>query len=88
MILLYVGGSFVHESASFELWNHKCTQAIVAFSNVISLITSKYGFRCEGSLMEICKPLPFSGLRNSIIFAIMKNVTRFTFTYSRMTIFF
>uniref|UniRef100_A0A1I7VTC7 FANCI_HD2 domain-containing protein n=1 Tax=Loa loa TaxID=7209 RepID=A0A1I7VTC7_LOALO len=53
MLLLYVGGSFVHESASFELWNHKCTQAVVAFSNVISLMVSKYGFRCDGFLMEM-----------------------------------
>ncbi|MCP9259408.1 hypothetical protein DINM_002355 [Dirofilaria immitis] len=32
MLLLYVGGNFVHEAASFELWNHKCTQAIMALS--------------------------------------------------------
>ncbi|VBB28456.1 unnamed protein product [Acanthocheilonema viteae] len=54
MLLLYIGGSFVHESASFELWDHKCTQAAVAFSNVISLMISKYGFRCDGLLMEMC----------------------------------
>ncbi|CAG9537085.1 unnamed protein product [Cercopithifilaria johnstoni] len=53
MLLLYIGGSFVHESASFELWNHKCTQAAMAFSNVISLMISKYGSRCDGFLMEM-----------------------------------
>lgn len=55
MLLLYLSDSFVHESVSFELWNHKCTQAIMAFSNVISLMISKYGFRCDGFLMEMCK---------------------------------
>ncbi|EJW88364.1 hypothetical protein WUBG_00726 [Wuchereria bancrofti] len=53
MLLVYVGGSFVHESASFELWNHKCTKAVVSFSNVISLMISKYGFRCDGFLIEM-----------------------------------
>ncbi|KAM3723610.1 Fanconi anemia group I protein [Dirofilaria immitis] len=53
MLLLYVGGNFVHEAASFELWNHKCTQAIMALSNVIYLMISKYGFRCDGFFMEI-----------------------------------
>uniref|UniRef100_A0A0R3RYF4 FANCI_HD2 domain-containing protein n=1 Tax=Elaeophora elaphi TaxID=1147741 RepID=A0A0R3RYF4_9BILA len=49
MLLLYVGGCFVHESASFELWNHKCTQAAMAFSNVISLMISKYGYILDKS---------------------------------------
>nr|CRZ25577.1 Bm6138 [Brugia malayi] len=53
MLLVYVGGSFVHESASFELWNNKCTKAVVSFSNVISLMISKYGFRCDGFLVEM-----------------------------------
>ncbi|OZC09576.1 hypothetical protein X798_03269 [Onchocerca flexuosa] len=53
MLLLYIGGNFVHETASFELWDHKCTQAIMALSNVISLMISKYGFRCDGFLMEM-----------------------------------
>uniref|UniRef100_A0A915PW66 FANCI helical domain-containing protein n=1 Tax=Setaria digitata TaxID=48799 RepID=A0A915PW66_9BILA len=57
MLVLYAGGNFVHESASFELWNHKCTQAIVAFSNIISLMISKYGIRCDNVLLEIWRIL-------------------------------
>ncbi|VDK61098.1 unnamed protein product [Onchocerca ochengi] len=53
MLLLYIGGNFIHETASFELWDHKCTQAVMALSNVISLMISKYGFRCDGFLMEM-----------------------------------
>ncbi|VDK82801.1 unnamed protein product [Litomosoides sigmodontis] len=62
MLLLYVGGSFVHESASFELWDHKCTQACMAFSNVISLMISKYGFRCDGFFMEMWRALEKSNV--------------------------
>ncbi|VDN02690.1 unnamed protein product [Thelazia callipaeda] len=53
MIILYIGGSLVDESVQFDLWNHKRTQAIIAFSNVVSFIISKYGNRCCSTLMEI-----------------------------------
>ncbi|KHN86848.1 hypothetical protein Tcan_07797 [Toxocara canis] len=51
-LLLYVGGESVDTAAAFHLWNHMCTEAVIAFSSALSLIVSKYGLRSQTAIVQ------------------------------------